>query len=190
MKRLLCLPLVLLMWNAAFTQGVFSNHTNSALQKVIQDYPNRFQNIKGDLLAENPQTTDYKSKVEIPGSGGCVLTQYSATKKEIYSWRAELFEEEDFSKTKTRFKDLYNQIRNTIVKIDGEKPLILNGAYQAPTEEKKFSSVMFQLLPGGGEISKLQVELSMQHMITGWKISLIVYEKESKDELQASVTEK
>jgi hypothetical protein len=30
----------------------------------------------------------------------------------------------------------------------------------------------------------------MQHVITGWKICLVVYEKETKEELQVSITEK
>jgi len=163
-------------------QGVFSNNTNAALQRVIQDYPNNYRNIKGELLTENPQTVDYRSKVEIPGSAGCILTHYSSSKKEVYSWKADLFEEEDFEKTKLRFKELYNQIRNTIVKIEGEKPFILNGAYQSPTEEKKFTTILFQLLPSGGEMDKLKVELSMNYVITGWKITLTVYDHEHKEE--------
>jgi len=183
---------ILLLIMVSFTsnsQGVFNNTTNSALQKVIEDYPNKFSNIKGELLAQNIQTTDFESKVSIPGSP-CVLTQYSSTKKAIYSWRADLLEEEEFEEAKKRFKELYNQIRNTIIKIDGEKPFILNGAYQSPTEDRKFNTVNFQLLPSGGDMEKLQIELSMNYMVTTWKITLTVYEREYKDDERITATDR
>jgi hypothetical protein len=181
MKVVSTILLLVLVSLGGYTQGVFSNNTNSALQMVIQDYPNNFSNIKGELLATNVQTTDFESKVRIPGIA-CVLTQYSAAKKPVYSWRADLLEEESFDDAKKRFKELYNQIRNTIIKIEGEKPFILNGSYQAPTEDRKFNTVMFQLLPAGRDMEKLQVELSMTYMITHWKITLTVYEREYRDD--------
>lgn len=182
---------ILLLCLGAFSansQGAFDNSTNTALQKVIGDYPNKFINIKGELLAENVQTVDFRSKVEIPGIS-CVLTQYSASKKAVYSWRAELLEEEEFSEAKVKFKELFNQIKNTIIKIEGEKPFILNGSYQSPTEDRKFNTVTFQLLPSGGEMEKLQVELSMNYVITGWKIILTVYEREYRDDERMTATE-
>jgi uncharacterized protein involved in tolerance to divalent cations len=180
--------LLLLTINTTQSQGVFNNHTNTALQKVIEDYPNKFTNIKGDLLAENVQTVDFKSKVEIPGVS-CILTQYSSTNKSVYSWRADILEEEEFDQAKKRFRELYTQIKNTIIKIEGERPLILNGHYQAPTEEKKFNTVYFSLLPGGGGLEQLRVELSMNHMITYWKITLTVYEREYRDDERITAIE-
>ena len=189
MKVVSTILLVFMVSAASFSQGVFNNTTNSALQKVIEDYPNKFSNIKGDLLAENIQTIDFHSKVQIPGIP-CVLTQYSSTKKAIYSWRAELLEEEEFEEAKKRFKEIYSQIRNTIIKIEGEKPFILNGAYQSPTEDRKFNVVSFQLLPSGGDMEKLQIELSMNYMVTAWKITLTVYEREYKDDERITATDR
>ncbi len=48
-----------LLLNAAwlFSQDdVFSNKTNVALEKVIRDYPNRFHNIRGDMISQHAQT--------------------------------------------------------------------------------------------------------------------------------------
>jgi hypothetical protein len=188
MKVVSTILLLLMTTSGTYSQGVFNNTTNTALQKVIEDYPNKFINIKGELLAENIQTVDFHSKVQIPGIP-CVLTQYSSTKKAIYSWRADLLEEEEFEEAKKRYKELYNQIRNTIVKIEGEKPFILNGAYQAPTEDRKFNVVTFQLLPSGGDMEKLKIELSMNHTVTAWKITLTVYEREYKDDERVTYSE-
>ena len=169
---------------AAPAQGVFSNQTNVALQKVIEDYPNQFRNIKGDLLAENSKITDYKSKVEVPGSIGCVLTQYG-NDKGAYSWKCEVFESGDFDIAKSKFSELYNQIHNTIIKVEGEKPFILNGKYEVPGKEKKSTSINFHLLPSPEIMHKLKVELNLQKYASEWKVVLNVFEQEGQGDYAA-----
>lgn len=172
----------LLLWLAACSaslhaQGVFSTKTTAALQKVIEDYPNRFRNIKGDRLSEHTRAVDYKSRVEIAGAVNCIITQYSATPKDQYSWSCELFQSGDFEQAKTNFHDLYNQICNTIIKIEGEKPFILNGKYEAPAGEKKTTTVRFGLLPAPEAVQHLKVELVLQYT-TQWRVMLVVYDQE------------
>jgi hypothetical protein len=174
---------ILLLINAAVAtcpaQGVFTNHTNEALQKVIGDYPNHLKNIKGAMIRKDIQTVDYQSKVEIPGAVQCIVIQYSPAKEEIYSWKCLMFESEDFETVRSRYKELYDQIKNTIIKIGGQKPFILNGSYGIPSEDRKFSGSSFHLLPPMGEMQNLAVELAIQHLVTGWKIELMVYENEN-----------
>ena len=171
----------------SLAQGTFSNNTSAGLEKVIQDYPNRFKNIKGELLVQNPQTTEYKSTVQIPGASSCIVTRYSTSKNDIYSWGCTIMKTEDFNLARNKFKEIYGQIRNSIIKIQGEKPFILNGQYDAPSEEKKFTTVIFELLPAVGEMKKVKVDLSLQYEITEWKVLLSVYDRDRKDE-EGSVT--
>lgn len=174
--------LLLTIPNTVFAQGAFTNHTHSALQKVINDYPNNFRNIKGNLINEDPQSTDYSSTVQIPGSINTVITRYNASEnKEIYSWKCLLLESEDFEVVSQKYKDLFNQIKNSIIKIDGEKPFILNGTYEVPTEEKRFATSAFYLLPATGDMKKLKVELSLQYYVTEWKVALLVYDQEVEE---------
>src|SRR3990170_3458435 len=94
-----------------FAQGVFTNETHSTLQKVINDYPFKFKNIKGELISDNPQTTDYASTVEIPGSLNTVITKYSAeNNKEIYSWKCLLMQSENYEEATTKYKVLFDEI--------------------------------------------------------------------------------
>ena len=178
MKRIITLVIVFTFSLATLSQGVFTNDVNAALQKVIQDYPNNFANLKGAQVSGNPSTRQYHSIVEVPGSLNCILTQYRASKKEYYSWKCIILESAKFEQARNKFTELYNQIGNTIVKIDGEKPFILNGKYETPSDEKKFTSVIFQLLPATAEMQKLKVELSLQHDASDWKVSLTVYDDE------------
>jgi hypothetical protein len=176
--------LVLTIPLAVFAQGVFTNQTHSTLQKVISDYPFHFKNIKGKLLTEDPQTTDYASTVQIPGSLNTVITRYSAVdNSEVYSWKCILMESENFTDASTRYTDLFNQIKNSIIRVEGEKPFILNGAYESPTEERRFTTSEFFLLPATGDLKKLKVELSMEYYVTEWKVAILVYDQEEAEDV-------
>jgi hypothetical protein len=165
-------------------QGVFSNKTNAALKMVIEDYPNHFSNIKGDRISSAELASDYKSKVVIPGSVNCTLTQYN--KDAAYNWRCELFTSADFEKAKNKFNNLFNEIHNTIIKVEGEKPVILNGQYEVPEKEKQQTIINFHFLPASGVIKKLNVELEMILDSGIWKITLQVYD-EKDHELPANM---
>lgn len=177
-------PIVALLLLIPFclpAQGVFTNQTNTALQQVISDYPNKFRNIKGQVVNEDPQTTDYVSKVQIPGASNAVITKYSSTdEREIYSWKCIIAESEEFEVMEKKYKELFNQIKNSIVKVEGQKPLILNGNYEAPTEEKRFVASSFNLLPAGSSLAKIKVELTLEYFVTEWKISLLVFDQEEE----------
>jgi hypothetical protein len=161
-------------------QGVFTNQTNTAIEKVIQDYPNQFRNITGALLVEKQQTADYQSYIQIPGAVSCQVIHYNSSKKEL-CWRAELLQTGNFSEAKTLYKDIYNQIRNSIVKIEGEKPYILNGQYETPDERKRMHSVVFSMLPSVGGMQKLKVELSLLQQATVWKVVIVVHDQDSTE---------
>jgi hypothetical protein len=182
MKALTHLILLTMPFFVLAQQSAFTNQTYTTLQKVINDYPNHFRNIKGEVLVENPQTTDYSSKVQIPGSVNTVITKYSSEDStEIYSWKCVLLESEDFQTVSKKYKEIYNQVKNSIIKLDGNKPFILNGTYQDPTEEKRYTASPFSLVPASGDLKKLKVELTIEYLVTEWKVSLLVYDQPEED---------
>jgi hypothetical protein len=156
-------------------QGVFSNQTNTALQRVIEDYPNKFSNIKGDRINGDHRLTDYYSKIEVPGANKSIVTE---AKSDGCSWRSELFVSEDFTTSKGRFKEVFENIKNTIVKIEGMTPFILNGKFQHPAEDSQATTIAFNLLPASEELQKLRVELSLRKVVSEWKIILAVIQQE------------
>jgi hypothetical protein len=174
---LLLLSWVTLSINA---QSVFSNQTNIALKKVIEDYPNHFSNIKGDRISTIDLAVNYKSKVTIPGAVNCTLTQYD-NNKDAFDWKCELFSTTEFDKAKTKLKELFGQIHNTIIKIPGQRPVILNGQYEVPEKDKPQTKIPFNFLPTINVIQKLNVELQLQQEDGKWKIILQVFEDQSPD---------
>lgn len=153
-------------------QGVFNNQTNAALQKVIEDYPNRFKNIKGDLLKENSGSADYRSKVQIPGSLNCVISQVSQP-EQVTNWSCSVFVTTEYDKARQKFQELYDQISNTTIRIKGQKPFILNGSYTAPDQENKTTAIRFQMTPAPECVQNLRVEISICYN-EDWEVTLSV----------------
>lgn len=179
-------PVLLSMTLAA--QGVFSNNTQSVLEKVIQDYPNHFYNIKGEMITQVHQVTEYRSTLQLPGSSSCMVTLYRAARDEGYGWTCTVLETGDFETVKDRFKQIYDQLTNSIVTTNGQKTFILSGQYEEPTREKKRTQVVFSLLPGVGEMKKLKVALDLCQDAKGWKVLLSVNDQEFKEETQNALT--
>lgn len=165
-------------------QGVFSNKTQVVLEKVIQDYPNHFYNIKGELIGQALQTARYRSTLQLPGSSSSVITLVSAG-NESSDWACTVLETADFAEAKSRFATIFGQLSNSIITTGSRKTFILSGQYENPTEEKKYTCIVFSLLPGMGEMKRLKVELSLREEANTWKIQLCVLDK---DETQGSVT--
>ena len=105
--------------------GVFSNKTQVILEKVIQDYPNHFTNIKGELISGALQTSRYKSTLgELPGSflqhGNAVTTTGTAGS----GWTCTVLHTADFEQARTRFSgEIYGQLSNSIISAAGQDAL-------------------------------------------------------------------
>lgn len=172
MKRVPLLLLFMVTTMITSAQGVFSNQTNAALQRVIEDYPNRFKNIKGDLLKESSGSSDYRSKVQIPGSNNCVISQVSEPAL-FTNWTCSVFVTTEYDKAARKFQELYDQISNTIIRIKGQKPFILNGSYTAPDQYNKSTAIRFQMTPAPECVQHLRVEISLNYR-EDWEIILSV----------------
>lgn len=185
MKSVACLLITALPVMASMAQGVFNNQTNMALQKVIEDFPNKFRDIRGNRLSGNSQWVSYQSKVAIPGARKVVIVQEGSARRESYTWKCELYASGDFAEVKQKFRELFGNIKNSIIKIEGQQPFILNGKYETPSEEQNNTSILFQLLPSTGVLQHLKVELAMRQVAGDWTITLKVYEQPGSELAQS-----
>lgn len=177
--------------NAAwlFSQDdVFSNKTNQALEKVIRDYPNRFHNIKGEKISQHANTAEYKSVILVPGASSCTLSK-NVSSNDFYSWSCTALNSRDFIAARSRFKEIYEQIENSIIKVDGQKPFILSGQYRTPTELRNMNTISFELLPAVGDMKSLKIELSLEKSMALWKVKLNVYDGDQKLESATAVVQ-
>lgn len=159
---------------------VFSNKTNQALEKVIRDYPNRFHNIKGEMISQHANTAEYKSVVLVPGASSCTLSKNNNSGNDFYSWSCTALNTRDFMTARARFKEIYEQIENSIIKVEGQKPFILSGQYRTPTELRSMNTISFELLPAVGDMKSLKIELNLEKSMALWKVKLNVYDGDQK----------
>jgi hypothetical protein len=111
-----------------------------------------------------------------------MIIKQIVSNSDAYSWSCSVSANKDFNLAKNKFKEIFDQIENTIIKVEGQKPFIVSGQYRTPFEERKFTTILFELLPAVGEMQKLKVELTMQYVIAEWRVTLNVYDSDYKAE--------
>ena len=162
-------------------QGVFSTSANLALEKVIQDYPNKFENIKGGLVGQKIGGSDYESIVQIPGALSCRI-QYGNATPESVCWKAEILKSNNFTEASSRYKQLFDQLNNSLIRVETEKPFILNANFQPPQVAKAFQTISFSMLPYTAGLKKIKVDLSLEKQAQYWVIFLIIHDGPMVDE--------
>lgn len=187
-KALSGFAILLLLHTVCHAQPKFLSRNNPDLaadiKKVIEDYPNHFKNIMGELIVQNPQSSDYQCNLQIKGAEECIITRYASTEKEIYSWQALLLTTENFEEAKKKFKTLYGQLNN--LRVNSEQ---LKGDYEAPVEEKRFTSILFSFNTEDEAAKHLKVELVMESEGMEWKVRLFVYDREREDDERGKIVE-
>lgn len=170
--------IILLSLNTATAQLKLNStgSISSDIRKVIEDYPSHFANITGDLIVQNPQSADYRCNFNVSGAEECWITRYTTKKDQVNSWQAVMLTTESFEEAKKKFKSLYSQVNNLSV-----RSMYLRGDYEAPTEEKKFASVIFSFDSADESLKKLRVELVMEAQLLEWKVRLLVYDRDRED---------
>ena len=172
--KILCFLMLCFSTGSSLGQGVFSNQTNAALQRVISDYPNQFQNIKGEKIGSRADATEFRSTVDIAGTAGAVITAFRSGDSQQMSWQAVLFQSNSFAEAKQRFQEYFQSIRNSIIRVDGLPPVILNGSFDTPREDQSQNIIPFQLLPANAKLRGLQIELTLTQANSIWEIVLAV----------------
>lgn len=179
--------LLLLNYSSGAQLKLFSGGNNdfvADIKKVIQDHSNHFQNIIGEQIVENPQSTDYQCKLKIEGAEECFITKYSSGAREMYSWQALMLTTENFNEAKRKFRFLFDKFNNLVIVSSR-----LKGTYETPVEEKKFTSVIFTVSPEDEATRKLKVEIVMENEGMDWKVRVLVYDREREDNEKGKIVE-
>lgn len=187
--KLTALSLVLYVSDASAQLRLpINNSLRNDFQKVVAEYPQHFQNIRGSVVNQNPQTTEYLSLLKVGDAQECTITKYSSGAKAIYSWQAVMYTSEDFAASAKKYKWLYNQLKGMNVYYVKDQYSI-HGQYEEPEESKKFATSVLTLSSPPTPLQKLKIEIAMQFEFPEWKVNLLVYEKERDDNEQGETEE-
>lgn len=158
------------------------------VQKLISDFPNHFSHFSGELIDKKPQMTDYACQLKPEGAESSVITIYSSSKKTIASWKAVMTTTEDFDAAKKKFHSLYTALNNKTVNYQG-KNYKLKAAYETPSEEKDFITIVFDLEEEDDAVSNLKVALDMHAELLEWQVAVTIYDRDRKDNERGSIVE-
>ncbi len=149
---------------------------HDAVEKVLSALPAQLKTVTGAMIADNPQSREYESKILLPGALSNTVVQYASVdnRKTIAAWHATVMETDEFATASKKFKWLYNQVKHATYNCGG-KSIRLTAKYEAPKEEITFTSLVFEQ-PGEKGTERLQ--LSMNYEVTNWVIRIAVYNED------------
>src|SRR5688572_21919426 len=153
------------------------------LQKVVESFPHQFQEIRGDVVSNNPQSVEYASLVKPAGAQETMVIMYSSGVKPVYSWQTVLLTTEDYEEAAKKYKSVFNQLKGMNITYVVDK-YTLTGKYEEANEDLCFSTSTLTPAHPPAALKKLKVEVSMQFEFPEWKVTVSVFEKEKEDEEQ------
>lgn len=166
-----------------------ANSIASDLKKVIEDYPNHFMNLQGELLIEHAQSADYACNFKVAGAEQASVTIYSSVGKKVASWQALLLTTEDFEEARKKYRSIYGQLQQMHLTMADGHSILLKGHYEEPVEERKFTSTLFSCGQKDDSPCKLKVEIIMSYEPMEWKVKLLVYDRDREDHERGPKTE-
>ena len=119
-----------------------NNSISNALAKVIEDFPNHFNNIRGEIISKDVQAVNYTSTINIAGADSSIIIQNGNDSDNIYSWTETVFATDDFDKAKEKFHEYFSKIKATAATIDNKK-ISFRAEYLEPDDAKRFTTILF-----------------------------------------------
>lgn len=185
---LLCFSVLFSVVVTAQLRLPVNNALRSDLQKVVAEFTHNFESIRGEVINQNPQTTEYLSQVKIADAKECIITRYSSSLKPVYTWQALMFVSEDFEAAAKKYKWLFSQLKGMNVYHVSDQ-YSLQGKFEAAEEGSKNNSSVLTVFDPPAALKKLKLEVSLQFDFPEWKLNLLVYEKEKDDADNGEVME-
>jgi hypothetical protein len=165
-----------------------TNAFRTDVQKVVADFPSQFASLRGEVRITNPQTVEYASLLQVDKAEDCIITKYTSNTKPIYSLQALMLRTEDFNAAEKRYRWIFTQLKGMNVTYVVDR-YTLEGAYDAPAEERRFVTSTLAVADAPEALQKLRLEVSMQFEFPEWKVALTVFEKEKDDEEEATASD-
>lgn len=191
MKCLILTALLFLM-HSFYASAQLKLPINSSIrtnfQKILNEYPQHFESIRGDIINQNPQTIEYASQLKLGDAQECMIVKYSSGGKPIYTWQALMFSSEDFEAASKKYKWLFNQLKGMNIFYVNDQ-YTLKGNFEEATETRKFTSSILVPAAPPEPLKKLKIDVAMQFEFPEWKVNLLVYEKEREDDEKGETEE-
>jgi hypothetical protein len=158
-----------------FHLAAFNKAVTGSLARIIEEFPNHFNTIRGAVISRDVQSVNYACTINLEGADSSIIIQNGESDDSVFSWQQIVFEGENFDDAKKQFHAYYNKIKGTTVNIDSKK-ISFEAGYTSPTDTKRFASIIFTANQQTEELKNVVIDLNLQYIISGWQITINVYE--------------
>ena len=149
---------------------------NTALEKIILDFPSAFANVKGEEILKDDSEIRYESRIELPGTEDCMVNANSTGTKKITNWEAVFITTATYEEAEKAYKKLYHQLIACRFNVKSKTPVSLIGKWISPEPDENFSATILTLSSASGIYRKMAIELELVKMLDEWKVNLRVKE--------------
>lgn len=166
--------------------SIFKNSSSVKfdIEKVVGDYYDNFNNIKGDTLVQSVSTIEFYSKVIPKDALDATITNYKTSK--TYSWQSTMFTSEEFKDAVAKYKQYYRQLNGATFTFSDKTSYRLSGDYDAPDESRAFASSTLE--PGSYDrnLKNFKIEVGLNFAFPEWTVRIMVYEKIADEDIRPS----
>ena len=179
MKKISLTIIFALISCVLFAQRIpFNQALKQSLHKVVFDFPNAFQSIKGEPLPSELGAIQYQSQHALKGSLENKIIGYPSANKTVWSFESKLLVTENFAQFRNTYHALYQELKSPqLLKKEGLK-YRPEAPYLAPTETLRQISNLFRVQTQDDLYTDLVIDLSGVYIDFNWVIYLRVYEKQ------------
>lgn len=155
------------------------------IEKVTRDYYDHFYNIKGDKILETESTIEYQSKIIPAGAIESTITQIKSLHN-VYSWEATMLHSEDYEKAVDKYKEIFRALNGANFVMHDNKAWKFKGNYDAPDDGRAFASSFLEPDVNEKALKRLKVEVALNYNMPEWTVKILIYEKESDEDIRPS----
>ena len=150
---------------------------------VAGDYYDHFFNIIGEKISETESVIEYKSKILPRGAIESTITQIKGLHN-VYSWQAVMMNTDDWDEAVAKYKQIYRQLNGAKFSMSDGKTCKIKGPYDAPDDNRAFASSLLEPDVEQKYLRRLKIEVALSYHMPGWIIKILVYEKESDEDIR------
>lgn len=168
-----------------FTANKEGGNFAASMKKVIESAAKNYEPIRGEVLLQNPQTTEYQSVLQPGLAVETRIIEYSSTHGAVYSWQSIFLRSEEYTEAEKKYKSVFNQLKGMDVTYVVDN-YTLSGKMEIPNESKKLTTSTLTLVGPPKSLSKLRVEVTLQFEFPEWVVLVNIYDKEKDDKADGS----
>ena len=154
-----------------------SNGFSDSLTKIVKDFKNNFHLIQGKEIKPQPEMNVYLSTTTLPGALHCSISRFHSVIDTTASWQAIVYDGENYKDAIKIYRDLYNQLKKTKIKMDDKNILTFIGDFGNPKESLRFTSSSLRLNTNDRIYQDFFADLQLSATYDGWEVQLNLINK-------------